>query len=65
MRVRLTLERHAELLKLANEVDLDTLTNTTRSLCAEFSEEVVPFAVELTEQLVRLSSLVLRPVIVP
>ncbi|KAK4703327.1 hypothetical protein P7C70_g2895, partial [Phenoliferia sp. Uapishka_3] len=41
-----------KLLKLANEVDLDTLTNTTRSLCAEFSEEVIPFAVELTQQLI-------------
>lgn len=41
-----------ELLKLADEVDLDALTNTTRSLVAEFAEEVVPFAVELTQSLV-------------
>ncbi|GAA5829387.1 hypothetical protein JCM11251_005030 [Rhodosporidiobolus azoricus] len=41
-----------ELLKLATEVDLDNLTNTTRSMVTEFSEEVVPFAVELTQSLV-------------
>lgn len=40
-----------ELLKMTNEVELDALTNTTRSLVAEFAEEVVPFAVELSEQL--------------
>ncbi|KAI5474959.1 hypothetical protein MNV49_002143 [Pseudohyphozyma bogoriensis] len=40
-----------ELLKLANEVDLDALTNTTRSLVQEFQEEVIPFAVELTQSL--------------
>lgn len=43
----------AELLKLSTEVDLDTLTNTTRSMVTEFSEEVVPFAVELAQSLVR------------
>lgn len=37
---------------MTNEVELDALTNTTRSLVAEFAEEVVPFAVELSEQLV-------------
>ncbi|BGP14532.1 hypothetical protein JCM10213_005180 [Rhodosporidiobolus nylandii] len=41
-----------ELLKLASEVDLDALTNTTRSMVTEFSEEVVPFAVELSQSLV-------------
>jgi hypothetical protein len=48
------------LLKLSSEVDLDALTNTTRSMVAEFSEEVVPFALELSQSLVRLSSLFLR-----
>lgn len=41
-----------ELLKLSSEVDLDALTNTTRSMVAEFSEEVVPFALELSQSLV-------------
>ncbi|GAA5825525.1 hypothetical protein JCM3770_004314, partial [Rhodotorula araucariae] len=41
-----------ELLKLSSEVDLDALTNTTRSMVGEFSEEVVPFAVELSQSLV-------------
>ncbi|GAA5868690.1 hypothetical protein JCM8547_003784 [Rhodosporidiobolus lusitaniae] len=41
-----------ELLKLSTEVDLDALTNTTRSLVTEFSEEVIPFAVELAQSLV-------------
>ncbi|CEQ41895.1 SPOSA6832_03660, partial [Sporobolomyces salmonicolor] len=40
-----------ELLKLSSEVDLDALTNTTRSMVTEFSEEVVPFAVELSQSL--------------
>ncbi|KWU42562.1 ARM repeat-containing protein [Rhodotorula sp. JG-1b] len=40
-----------ELLKLSSEVDLDALTNTTRSMVAEFSEEVVPFALELSQSL--------------
>lgn len=40
---------------MSNEVDLDALTNTTRSLVAEFAEEVVPFAVELSGQLVNLA----------
>ena len=44
------------MLKLSSEVDLDALTNTTRSMVAEFSEEVVPFALELSQSLVRLSS---------
>lgn len=43
----------AELLKLSSEVDLDALTNTTRTMVGEFSEEVVPFAVELSQSLVR------------
>lgn len=42
-----------ELLKMTDEVELDALTNTTRSLVAEFAEEVVPFAVELSASLVR------------
>jgi hypothetical protein len=42
----------AELLKLSSEVDLDALTNTTRTMVSEFSEEVVPFAVELSQSLV-------------
>ncbi|GAA5967114.1 hypothetical protein JCM11641_000445 [Rhodosporidiobolus odoratus] len=41
-----------ELLKLASEVDLDALTNTTRTMVTEFSEEVIPFAVELSQSLV-------------
>ncbi|GJN87375.1 hypothetical protein Rhopal_000324-T1 [Rhodotorula paludigena] len=41
-----------ELLKLASEVDLDALTNTTRTMVGEFSEEVVPFAVELAQSLI-------------
>ncbi|BGP23398.1 nonsense-mediated mRNA decay protein [Rhodotorula toruloides] len=41
-----------ELLKLSSEVDLDSLTNTTRSMVSEFSDEVVPFAVELSHSLV-------------
>jgi len=32
---------------------LDALTNTTRSLVSEFQDEVAPFAVELTQSLVR------------
>ncbi|GAA5946962.1 hypothetical protein JCM3765_002093 [Sporobolomyces pararoseus] len=40
-----------ELLKLSSEVDLDALTNTTRTMVSEFSEEVVPFAVELSQSL--------------
>ncbi|SCV67913.1 BQ2448_5524 [Microbotryum intermedium] len=40
-----------ELLKLSNEVDLDALTNTTRSIVGEFQVEVMPFAVELTQSL--------------
>ncbi|GAA6059439.1 hypothetical protein JCM10212_005378 [Sporobolomyces blumeae] len=40
-----------ELLKLSSEVDLDALTNTTRTMVTEFSEEVVPFAVELSQSL--------------
>ncbi|KAK4050929.1 Nonsense-mediated mRNA decay protein 5 [Microbotryomycetes sp. JL221] len=40
-----------ELLKMSNEVDLDALTNTTRSLVGEFQQEVTPFAVELTQSL--------------
>lgn len=43
----------AELLKLSNEVDLDALTNTTRALVSEFQDDVAPFAVELTQSLVR------------
>ncbi|GAA5899248.1 hypothetical protein JCM8208_001596 [Rhodotorula glutinis] len=41
-----------ELLKLQSEVDLDALTNTTRTMVSEFAEEVVPFAVELSQSLV-------------
>ncbi|GAA6019455.1 hypothetical protein JCM10207_001394 [Rhodosporidiobolus poonsookiae] len=41
-----------ELLKLASEVDLDSLTNTTRSMVTEFADEIVPFAVELAQSLV-------------
>lgn len=48
----------AELLKLSSEVDLDALTNTTRSMVAEFSEEVVPFALELSQSLVSSSFIV-------
>ncbi|GAA6037955.1 hypothetical protein JCM8097_009507 [Rhodosporidiobolus ruineniae] len=40
-----------ELLKLATEVDLDSLTNTTRAMVTEFASEVVPFAVELAQSL--------------
>jgi len=41
-----------ELLKLSSEVDLDAITNTTRSMVGEFQEEVLPFAAELTTSLV-------------
>ena len=50
---RTHLRLHAELLKLQSEVDLDALTNTTRTMVSEFAEEVVPFAVELSQSLVR------------
>ncbi|KAM0754334.1 ARM repeat-containing protein [Meredithblackwellia eburnea MCA 4105] len=49
-----------ELLKLSNEVDLDALTNTTRTLCSEFAEEVTPFAVELSQSLLASYSRVIR-----
>jgi hypothetical protein len=50
-----------ELLKLADQVDLDALTNTTRALVSEFAAEVVPFAVQLSQQLVSLSFRLPRP----
>lgn len=59
------LDVYVELLKLSSEVDLDALTNTTRSLVAEFSEEVVPFALELSQSLVRLSLLFPLPPLPP
>ncbi|KAM0788606.1 hypothetical protein ACM66B_001727 [Microbotryomycetes sp. NB124-2] len=49
-----------ELLKLSNEVDLDALTNTTRSLVSEFQDEVTPFAAELTQSLTESFSRLVR-----
>ena len=40
-----------QLLKLANEVDVDALANVMESFVEVFSEQLTPFAVALTEQL--------------
>lgn len=40
-----------ELLKLSDETDLDVLTQTKEKIVEHFSEELLPFAVELTEQM--------------
>lgn len=37
-----------EMLKLGNEVDIDALVDTSRKLVEDFSEELIPFAVDLT-----------------
>lgn len=41
----------AELLKLANEVDLDALADTFRKLVDDFAEELVPYTEQLTASL--------------
>jgi len=41
-----------QLLKLANEVDVDALSNVMEEFVEVFASELTPFAVQLTEQLV-------------
>jgi hypothetical protein len=41
-----------QLLKLANEVDVDALSNVMEEFVEVFASELTPFAVELTKQLV-------------
>ncbi|KAN0063244.1 Nonsense-mediated mRNA decay protein 5 [Thecaphora frezii] len=40
-----------ELLKLSDETDLDILTPTKEKVVAQFGEELLPFSVQLTEQM--------------
>ncbi|PWN53145.1 ARM repeat-containing protein [Violaceomyces palustris] len=40
-----------ELLKLSDETDLDVLTETKEKVVAHFGEELLPFSVQLTEQM--------------
>lgn len=42
-----------KLLQLANEVDVDALSNVMEEFVEVFASELTPFAVQLTEQLVR------------
>lgn len=41
-----------KLLQLANEVDVDALSNVMEEFVEVFASELTPFAVQLTEQLV-------------
>jgi len=40
-----------ELLKLSDETDLDVLTQAKEKIVANFSEELLPFAVEITQHM--------------
>lgn len=40
-----------ELLTLTNEIDMDTLTSVMEELVSNFSEQIAPFAVQLSTQL--------------
>jgi hypothetical protein len=56
-----------QLLKLANEVDVDSLSNVMEEFVEVFASELTPFAVELTKQLVcyNLVSILLPPLTNP
>jgi hypothetical protein len=44
----------SELLDLTNQIDADTLSSVMEEFVEVFSEELTPFAIQLTEQLVLL-----------
>lgn len=55
--IRMSMQRNIadimqQLLKLANEVDVDALANVMEEFVEVFASELTPFAVQLTEQLV-------------
>lgn len=45
-----------KLLQLANEVDVDALSNVMEEFVEVFASELTPFAVQLTEQLVGITT---------
>ena len=48
----MNLRRHADLLKLSDETDLDILNSSMESMVEHFQDELLPVAAQLTARLV-------------